>query len=303
MNSKILLAGLAAAATLLMGSCINNDDPKDTIATENLSSALIYSVDNTTGATSALGTTSASFETNYTQLTQGVVINNLKLADGVTLPKAKFSGLKPQSNNTGWMISSAATVTPEVEGFPESMVPEFRNVRFSSINHTAELNGQTVLGAERAVSLTTGNYTYYLCCSQAWATGVTKVKSKADPTSQPFESTNSIYLISVNPSTSKATIQVYRAVFAPQMANLGLDIEFRDLPVTVDPAGRIHIDQAETFEPYYDKAPNPAFPISNLSCTWDPASGINIVFDCDAKGGSYNVSANMPFNYGMNVGS
>ncbi|MDE6498267.1 MAG: hypothetical protein K2L21_06375 [Muribaculaceae bacterium] len=303
MNSKILLAGLAATATLLMSSCINNDDPKDTISTENLSSALIFSVDNSTGTTSALSTTSASFETNYTQLTQGVTINNLKLADGVTLPKAKFSDLKPQSNNTGWMISTAATATPEVEGFPESMVPEFTNVRFSSINHTAELNGQTVLGAERAVSLTTGGHTYYLCCSQAWATGVTKVRSKENPSGEAFESTNSIYLIGVDATKAKATIQIYRAIFAPAMASLGLDIEFRDLPVSVDPAGRIHIDQAETFDPYYDNAPNPAFPISNLSCTWDPASGINIVFDCDAKGGSYNVSANMPFNYGMNVGS
>lgn len=302
MNSKILLAGMAAAATLLMGSCIKND-PQDTIATENLNSALIYYVDNSTGATSALSTTSASFETNYTQLTQGVIINNLKLADGTNLPKAKFTGLKPQSNNTGWMISTAATATPEVEGFPESMVPEFTNVRFSSLNHTAELNGQTVLGAERAVSLTTGGYTYYMCCSQAWATGVTKVKSKENSTEEAFESTNSIYLISVDADKAKATIQIYRAVFAPAMANLGLDIEFRDLPVTVDAAGRIHIDQAETFDPYYDNAPNPAFPISNLSCTWDPTSGINIVFDCDAKGGSYNVSAHMPFNYGMNVGS
>ncbi len=302
MKSKILLAGMAAAATLLMGSCINND-PQDTIATENLNSALIFSVDNTTGQMSALGSTSASFETNYTQLTQAVVVNNLKLADGTTLPSAKFNDLKPQNNTTGWTISTAATVTPQVEGFPESMVPEFRNVRLASINHTAELNGQNVLGSERSVTMTTGTQTIFLCCSQAWSTGVTKVRAKEDPTAETFESTNSIYLISVDPAKSTATIQVYRAVFAPAMANLGLDIEFRDLPVATDPAGRIHIDRTETFDPYYDNAPNPAFPISNLSCTWDPASGINIAFDCDAKGGCYHVSADMPFNYGINSGN
>ncbi|MDE6043870.1 MAG: hypothetical protein K2G07_10070, partial [Muribaculaceae bacterium] len=104
--------------------------------------------------------------------------------------------------------------------------------------------------------------------------------------------------INVDASKSTATIQIYRAVFAPAMVNLGLDIEFRDLPVSVDAGGRIIISRAETFDPYYDNAPNPAFPISNLSCVWSPASGINITFDCDAKGGSYNVSANMPFNYG-----
>lgn len=301
MKSKIILAGLATAAMLLTGSCINNDDPQDTIATETLRSALIFTADNTTGTTSALSSTSASFETNYTQLTQAVTINNFKLPDGITLPKATFAGLKPQNDKSGWLISAAATVTPEVEGFPETMVPEFRNVSLSSIDHTTDLNGQTVIGSERAVSMTTGNYTIYMCCGSTWSTGVTKVKSKTSE--EVFESSKSIYLINVDASKSTATIQIYRAVFAPAMVNLGLDIEFRDLPVSVDAGGRIIISRAETFDPYYDNAPNPAFPISNLSCVWSPASGINITFDCDAKGGSYNVSANMPFNYGAGTES
>lgn len=296
MKIKHYLSGIMAAAAVLLSSCFGNSEDTNVI-TEKLGSALYYTVDMTTGQVSKPETVSMQYETDYKNLTQGFTVSKLTLPDGTVLPSAKFSGLKLTNNNTGWMISTAASTRPEVNGFSEAMIPLFTNVRFASLNHVTDYKGDTMLATERSIKMETGNYTIVIAISATWSTGTTKVLDQATATN--FESTRPIYLVTLDTKTQKATISVFNAVFAPGMENLGLMIEFRDIPFTMDASGRITMVRSESFHPYNDNAPNANFPISNLVCVWDVFSGFNIKFDCAAKGGTYSVTADMPFNYGL----
>lgn len=292
------LCALGAMA-LMATSCLSNEQ-KDQVQTETFNSCISYTVDNTTGAVSAAKRTAITFETNYSQYTMGATVANLMLPGGINYPNAKFSGLKLTQNNSGWLIAEGSNVSPEVEGFSAELVPSFSNVRIAALNHIASLDGQSVIGYERAMRLNTADCTMYLTPSECWSTGYTDV----EPTEggEKYRSSKPIYLVGINPETQTAKITIHSAVFAPAMENLGLMIEFRDIPYTLTPNGAIVMARSEKFDPYHDNAPNAGFPISNLVCTWDIFSGINISFTCEVRGGSavgsYAVSANLPFNYG-----
>jgi len=296
-TSRISCA-LAAAVMLLFSSCINNDDTEQ-IQTETISSAVLYVCDASTGAMLKSQNVSAIIEINYTALTMGFTVSNLSLPDGTNLPSAKFSDLKLTQNNTGWILAEAIGIRPEVQGFSSETVPLFSKARIGAINHISSLDGQDIIGCERAISLETGNYIVYITTMQTWSTGYTKVSDGTG--AEPYSSSKPIYLLSLDTTKQTAKIQVYNAVFAPAMENLGLVIEFRDLPYTIDAYGNIRIVHSDKFDPYHDNAPNSKFPISNLVCVWNLFSGLNISFECGAMGGSYSVSANMPFNYGINT--
>lgn len=297
MNIKSTIACALAATALMMTSCLssNNDDQTQT---ETLNKALMFISDN--GSMSQCKETSIQIEYNYTKLTMGVTVKNLTLPDGTVLPNAKFSDIKLIQNNTGWMIAESDGIRPEVEGFSSESIPMFSKVKIASINHLTELNGQMQVGYERAVMLQTGSCIVYITTPDAWSTGFTYVDRSTVP--EPFKSAKPIYLVKIDTEKQLASIQVHNAVFAPQMENLGLVIEFRDMPYTTLPNGSIRISRSEEFDPYHDNAPNSKFPISNLTCTWDLFRGINLSFNCAAMGGNYSVRADMPFNYGINSG-
>lgn len=177
----------------------------------------------------------------------GAIISSLSLPDGIVLPNAKFSGVKLTSNNTGWLIAEAAGIRPEVEGFSEATVPLFENVRIAAINHTAQLNGQTVLGAERVVRLKSGSYTSFYTPSQAWSTGYTDVTEEGK--TDRFRSSYPIYLISVDAEKQLASITIHNAVFAPAMETLGLTIRFKDIPYILTANGTIRLQRNEDPSP------------------------------------------------------
>ena len=183
---------------------------------------------------------------------------------------------------------------PEVTGFGEAAIPLFTKARIAAINHLGVVNGQTVAGYERAIRLETEKYTIFISPVQTWSTGKTNVETLTG-TPNKFTSEKPAYLITLNLEKQTASISVHGAVFAPAMEDLGLVIEFRDVPFIATANGEIRLSRTETFDPYHDNAPNAGFPISNLTSTWNLFKGIDIAFTCDAKGGSYRVAADMPY--------
>lgn len=298
---KTILLAVAVAAMALTTSCLSNDNTENTNL-ERISGAISFTVDRISGQTVSEQTTSMELTTNYTKLTMTLTVNNLKLPDGTTLPKATFTDIPLKSNDTGWMLSEASNVRPTAEGFADEMMPIFSSVRIGALNHISELQGQTIVGYERSVRLEISNYVIYISQNSAWSTGTTHVSDQSAEGGS-FTSKTPVYLVKLDTEKHTARIIVYNAVFAQAMETLHLEIEFRDVPYTFDANGNIRLVRTETFDPYMKDTPYPSFPISDLSCTWNVFSGIDIAFNCDAKGGSYHVAADMPFNYGLNSGS
>lgn len=293
MKFKSLFIGILAAMSLVLGSCISNSTSNQT-QSEQINNAFIYTVDHATGEVSKPSKISVIIETDYTDLTMGCTISSLNLPDGTKLPAAKFTGLKLVENNTGWMIAEGTMLRPEVTGFGEAAIPLFTKARIAAINHLGVVNGQTVAGYERAIRLETEKYTIFISPVQTWSTGKTNVETLTG-TPNKFTSEKPAYLITLNLEKQTASISVHGAVFAPAMEDLGLVIEFRDVPFIATANGEIRLSRTETFDPYHDNAPNAGFPISNLTSTWNLFKGIDIAFTCDAKGGSYRVAADMPY--------
>lgn len=292
---NIILCGLAACSMMLT-SCLKTNN-EDQVVTESFGSCFSYNVNKSTGDITISKENSMIVKTNYTALNMGVTVGSLSV-NGMTLPSAEFKDLKLQQNNTGWMIAEATAIRPEVKGFDEATVPMFNRVRIASLNHMTEYNGSYLPGYDRALRLDTDNEVIFVSPVSTWSTGETVVNNLSDATEPLFKSSKPIYLIKLDTEKNTASITVHNAVFAPGMENRGLVIEFRDVPFTLDGTGRVTMRRTDAFDPYYDNAPNPAFPISNLTCFWDFFTGLQIAFNCDAKGGSYRVSADLPFNFG-----
>ena len=298
---KTILLAVAVAAMALTTSCLSNDDT-DITDLERISSAISFTVDRITGQTVSEQITSMELTTNYTKLTMTLTVNNLKLPDGSTLPKATFTDIPLKSNDTGWLLSEASNVRPTAEGFADEMMPLFSSVRIGALNHVDELQGQTIVGYERSVRLEISNYVIYISQNSAWSTGTTHVTDQSAEGGS-FTSKTPVYLVKLDTEKHTARIIVYDAVFAQAMETLHLEIEFRDVPYTCAANGNIRLVRTETFDPYHKDTPNPSFPISDLSCTWNVFSGIDIAFNCGAMGSNYHVAADMPFNYGLNSGT
>lgn len=297
MKLNRIFSGIAAASVFLFSSCIGNGNDEQ-IDTELFNSAFSYTVNLSTGAiVNPVEALSMEISTNYTALDMDVKLMPMRLSDGISIPSAKIEDLKLQQNNTGWLIAEATNVKPVAEGF--SMIPTLAKAQIKAINHAATLEGRTVIGYERAVRLEEGNFVTFAAPTQAWSTGETVVQDINTPGAEAFKSKKPIYLVSLDIDKKVANIKIYNTVFAPAMENLGLTIEFRDLPFQVDYNGRVIINKSEQFDPYHNNAPNPKFPISNLVCTWNIFEGIDISFNCGAIGSNYQVYASMPFNYGI----
>ncbi|MDE6137284.1 MAG: hypothetical protein K2F97_07410 [Muribaculaceae bacterium] len=293
---KTILWAVAVAAMALTTSCLNSDNTEQK-TTENINSAIAYTIDRLTGQTVSEQSISLEILTNYTALTMGFTLNNFTLPDGKVLPKATFADLPLKMNDTGWMLAEDTNVLPTAEGFAAETMPMFSSVRIGAINHVADLMDQTVVGYERAIRMEISNYVIYITRPSTWSTGTTYATDQSTGTS--FKSTKPIYLVNLDTEKHTARITVYNAVFAQAMENLNLEIEFRDIPYSFDANGNIRLVRNEEFDPYHKDTPNPSFPISNLSCTLNIFSGITISFNCEAMGGNYHVAADMPFNYGL----
>lgn len=290
------IACALAAGSMMLTSCLSTSND-DQITTETFNNCFSYRVNKATGGITMDKNNSLTIKTNYTQVSISATIGSLTVGD-ITLPSPTFEDMKLQQNNTGWMIAEATSVRPQVKGFSDETVPMFNRVRFGSINHLAELNGEYRPGYERILRLETDNEIAFVSPKSAFSAGETKVLNKTDASEPLFKSPKPIYVINLDTEKNTASITIYNAIFAPAMEKLGLVIQFKDLPFTVDASGRLYIRHSDTFNPYHDNAPNAAYPISNLNLVWDFFSGIEISFDCDAHGKSYRVSADMPFNYG-----
>lgn len=296
MKLKNILACGLAAGMMLLSSCISNSND-DQITTEMIGNCFSYSVNKATGEVKMTNSNSLTVSTNYTQLTIDAGTSKLDV-DGIELPAPMFKNLMLVQNTTGWILAEAQAIRPEVKGFAEETVPLFSRARYGSINHLAELNGKYLAGWERVLRLETDTEVFYVSPNSTWSTGNTTVLNMSDESAPLFKSTKPIYVINLDTEKTTATITIYNAVFAPAMEKLGLTIEFRDIPYSVDMYGRLMLRHTDSFFPYHDKNPHKGFPISELNCVWDFFRGIEISFKCEAMGANYRVAADMPFNYG-----
>lgn len=299
MKIKYLL-GVALAAVSL-SSCLNNDSVEN-VQTENISGGITFTIDNTTNAAVDVRSTSFQIKTDVTNLTLGCVLPTLNVPGSTPLPNAIFSDLKLISNDTGWMLADGSNLRPEVEGFSDGAIPLFESIRIAAINHSAELDGQTIGGYERVIRMRSGNYTIFYTPSQGWSTGTTNVTDRA--TGEVATCTTPIYLLTVDASKKTATITIYNAAFTPGMEKKFQTMRLADVPVSFMANGTIRLLLTEEFTPYLLQGQGSGqtataaaeYTISNLTCNWDLFSGIDIAFDCTTDAGSYHVYADMPFN-------
>ncbi len=112
----------------------------------------------------------------------------------------------------------------------------------------------------------------------------------SSPSGDSFVNEKSIYKIHLDYTKMTIHFEIVGAQFASAMP--ALNIDFNDIPFTIDSNKCIKVDYPTEFIPSMANIPQPSFPITNLKMDLDPSQSANIYFNCTLHGRmAYSVKA------------
>ena len=273
---KLTFLSLAAALTaaVALSSC-NSDDNNEMLTGQTITkmTSVVESLDNP-GSVSFCDL-SFSLVYDYKGNTSDVQILGMKLADGSQLPLMKFDKLA-WSIKDYWKVTDAVNVMPTVDGFGN--VPMFETFN-SAIKDQYSNQG----------AYTPGFFYDFVVNGQSRVYG--PVYKGTTITTAPggatFTNEDTKYVVTLNSSSSTATVEIFGASFIEGMPKLNL--AFDAVPYTKD--GDKYILTAASLTPSFGGTPFPRFPITGLKATLDFATGFDLEFTCGYNGEPYKVVA------------
>lgn len=274
--SRIALA-IVAFVALAFTSC-NSDSNEDIRTNQQIQNCYAAVTDLNTNTTGYISGLTFGLGLNWTTAEAEIIIAGLKT--DVTLPHVTLDPVSwGTDGDKGWCKATASTLGGNAAGYRTFTITDFK---FRWIDR---LGLGPALGAP---------YTYWPGCEfsfvidgrwrvvGAYAPYILFGKTVSTaPDGSDYTSESTYY--SVQPDFSKMTakIAIAKAQFLAQMPVM--NIQFTDIPMTVDVNGKITLAAENLIPQSEDKTPQPDYPISDLSASVDPGNGMTLTFKCNVK--------------------
>lgn len=278
---KKMLPFLAVSMALVVSSC-STDDADDT--TDGTSYTNCFNVVTEIGTNNQTVTQRPTYSISY-NITKGtaiVVMNNIMSNPDGTILNLTLNDL-PWDVVNGWRVIKASNIKAG------GHVVDDLNLGF--LSRTNPFGGVVF-----AVSYKLDNkYQIVTLPTQINYYGVTQVQNSGDSTTEPYTNSTPQYLVSLNPETMTAVLELRQAKFAPQMP--AMDLKFVGLPFTATNNGYIIRQGDEPLIPQDAQGvPNPSFPITGTLVNAVMGGAVSLQFNCTAgKLGDYTVKAQLEY--------
>ena len=294
--SMYILLPAVAMASAAFTSC-NSDEPSQTITTQQLTPCYAVVTDLQTNTVSYCTDVTFKLDLNWTDATSQISVTGLS-AGSTTLPAFSLPELSwSVADNWAHVKSSAMAVTA---GYTTYNITQF------SLDWVDRLSMGPALGVPTlywpgAVYHMTVDGRYRIVGARAPYMFFGKTTSTG-PDGKGWDNQKPYYQVALDFKTMTADLQINDAQFVQQMP--AQNMRFLAVPMQVDPAtGVISLALAEDAELIPNTVgtggtytPQPDFPISGLTATIDPATGMDIAFDCNVrKAAMYHVEASVNY--------
>lgn len=285
------LCVMAMCAILACGtSSCGNDSDNDYIVEQSILSAFVHVNDISQGISADYTGVSYKIVYNYTTGKASVAITGMRLPGNVNYPTINLDNLDFEVDQAGYRKISGTNIASTVSGFASA--PVF--TRFSLIVLDRMFNE----GYYPAISATFTIDGIYRCVS---ALPVQLLLGKTTTTGadgSQFTDDSQMYGLTFDFETKRVTLVINGAKFLQNMP--AQNMEFRNMPYTIDNQGIITISNPGTLIPYIGSTPYSAFPIANFQGQLDLSTGMILSFNCNAHGTDYSVNADLWYSYKPN---
>lgn len=274
--SRIALA-LVALVTLAITSC-NDDKEQDVFTQQKIQNCYAAVTDLNTNTTNYISQMTLSLGLNWTTLEADIIISGLKT--DATLPHITLDVVKWNADgNKGWCKASATTVGGNAAGYRTFTITDFELRWIDRLGLGAALGYPLAYfpGCEFSFVIdgrwrVVGGYAPYLLFGKTESTG---------PGGMGYTTEATYYSVQPDFSKMTATIAIAKAQFLDRMPPM--NIQFTDVPMTVDSDGDITLSAQALIPQLDDKTPQENYPISDLYAEIDPGEGMTLTFKCNVK--------------------
>jgi hypothetical protein len=285
--NKLTTQMLSFAVLLGAGCCLascSSDNDADQQTTQSISNAYCIAVDKSTGEITYGKNLSYAIDYNYTKYTTNVTIAGLTLPNGTTYPSFSLDGMSFAYNSEGWKATSVANA----KNTGSSVAPTVENFSMLLLDRT--YNSEYVPGF--SIKFDADNYSIYSSVAP-FILGGTTVSTPA--TGDAYTTDESAYIVSFDFTAKTACITVNNARFHQRMPE-GLVMDFKDIPFTFNPSSNTFTLSSADVIPYIADVPyDKTYPITNLTATVSPTTGMNLSFTCTVFTIPFNVKATVGF--------
>lgn len=297
MKKTNLLALLLSVASALgaLTSC-NTGGSSDLVTRQTLSNFINLTNDYTTGQQVAITPIGYVIELNLTKQTANITIESLKLPNGTSFGQLVFANLPFTYDTSGWIKIDQAVASPVTSA--GLTAPLFSSLKIHLLDRVLNSNLYYPLFD---ISYSVDGYTIKSIPPSVINQGTTVVSTPGQPDYNPGEEANTLYGISLDPKTMKASITIQGAKFASAMP--ALNMGFKEIPYVYNPSGSVTL-KADALEPVLisgnSTTPMPNYPITNLTCTTDDMNNMNLRFTCTVKSDRNGVVTETPYEVVVN---
>lgn len=279
---------MAVCAILACGTtACGSDDDNDYIVEQSILSAFVHVSDISQGITADYTGVSYKITYNYTTGRAKVSITGMRLPGNVTYPTITLDNLTFEVDQAGYRKISGSNLAATVDGFGSA--PVFTKFNLIVLDRMLDDAYYPAMSATYTID------GMYKCVSALPIQILLGKTTSTAPKGDTFTDDSQIYGVSFDFETKRATLVINGAKFVANMP--AQDMEFRNMPYTIDNQGIIKIENPGTLIPYIGSTPYPAFPITAFSAQLDLSSGMIVSFKCNAMGQDYSVDADLWYSY------
>lgn len=278
---RMILAGVVA----FLGLTACNDNDAETITEQTLTDCFEFVNDITTNSQAAYSGVNYKIRLNYTQGKAEITINNLRTPDGKNYPSLVLSDIPFTISEKGWKVIKGTDITPSASGFAN--VPVFNTFEMRLLDRL--VNNLYVPGFSVKFNLDL-KYNVLSAHTQQIQFGTTTSTSASGEVSKTGKTS---YKLDFNADTKKMEITMAAAQFVPNMPAMNIVLPNIDFTIV----GTSAVFSAESVTPKIGDTPYPAFPISDLSGTYDFTEGMKMGFKCDPSSMPESYTVDVECNY------
>lgn len=279
------------AATVMLTSCLDNDDNSFSQTFTNVYAGCFNAVrDNSDGTTTF--TPAAKYTITFVTDASGattaqISITNLRLPD-VSLTSFDLPALnvKMPTTTDKPMTVTASDVVPTNVGGSTVVFDQFS---FSFLNRYVKEGTMAVSAPVYAIRyMVNGKYTVTALPTQMIFFGTTETTAYADGSK--FTTTAPRYAVTLDPDKKLATLDITGAQFLESMP--GMDMTFGEIPFTLN-NNTISFEK-DALTPTSKGVPYPSFPITDFQGAIEILNRGSLRFNCDAsKMGKFGVNVTL----------
>jgi len=288
-----------ASALGILTSC-NTGNNSDYVTRQTLSNFINLTNDYTTGQLVYQTPVGYVVELNLTKSTATITIEGLKLPNGNSYGQLVFANMPFTFNSIGWVEINQPMVIPTTSAGLQA--PTFSSFTFRTLDRVLDGNVYYPLFD---VKYSVDGYQITSIPPSVINQGTTIVSTEGKPDYNPGDEAKTLYGITFDTKTMKATISIQGAKFASSMP--AMNMGFKDIPFEFTPSGMVSL-KADALEPVLinganSTTPMPNYPITNLTCLTDDKNNMTLRFTCTVKSNQNGVATEPPYNVTVNCTS